>query len=54
MNSQGKWVVFAVFLIGVTGALAHDVFGFSKLTVVMGFAIVGVGILLSLLLRSRA
>ena len=54
MINYGKWYLFGTFLIGAAGALAHDVFSFSKVAVVTGFMIFGAGVLLSLYLSGRA
>ena len=53
MSSGGKWLLLVVFLSVTAGSLAHDVFSVSKVAVVGVFAILGVGLLLSLCLRDR-
>lgn len=48
MSRQDKWLLSGAFLIGLGGAFAHDVLGFSKTTVVTGFVITGFLLLLTM------
>jgi hypothetical protein len=39
MGTRLKWSITAIFLVGAVGAVAHDLFSFSKGSIVTLFAI---------------
>jgi hypothetical protein len=54
MSRFAKWSFLGAAFIGMSGALAHDIFNVSKAAIAIGFMVFGIGFLCVIYLQGRA